>query len=294
MMEIKRSNLEYLRSLSRQRFDMSRDAWIEALTWAYPSRGKWLMAQTPGQRVNRHIVDGTQTLALRSCVAGFSEGNTSPSRPWFRHTIADEELAQSGGNKAWIQKFTRLVLNNLSASNFYHHAPQFYYDFHTVNTGCHIVDEIMIDGKKRMHFYTLEPGSYYLLNDSLGNATTLVREFTLTVKAVVERYAAKKDGDWDWSNISNSTRKSFEAGDYTQQVDCVMVIQENQYFDPMKPVARMNKPWIKVTYEVSGSRNGASFGSGAVLDAGVREIALENKFLEVKATKRKPFIAGRS
>ena len=78
-----RQHCEYLREEARNNFDKVRATWCDLLRWALPHRSTWILSQTPGQRKNQHIVDPTHILALRSFVAGFLEGNTAASRPWF-------------------------------------------------------------------------------------------------------------------------------------------------------------------------------------------------------------------
>ena len=293
MMEIQKSQCEYLRHQAKQRFDKVRGTWLECGRWALPHRIKWMLSQTEGERNNQHIVDPTHILALRSYVAGFLEGNTSATRPWYRIGSSDQELNMVPENHMWLDKFTRRTLVALSSSNFYHSAGAFYYDYGVFNTGAHYIDEI--DG--RLHFHNLIPGSYFVINNSLGEAVVLVREFSLTVKAVVDRYAKKKNGNWDWSNISTSVRKMYEESNYTQMVDIVHVVKENDNFDPEKPQVMMNRKWISLTYEVGSGRgdylqDAGTHGSGAVNPMDTS--ADKAKYLAMSASKRKPFIVGAS
>ena len=293
MMEIQKSQCEYLRHQAKQRFDKVRGTWLECGRWALPHRIKWMLSQTEGERNNQHIVDPTHILALRSYVAGFLEGNTSATRPWYRIGSSDQELNMVPENHMWLDKFTRRTLVALSSSNFYHSAGAFYYDYGVFNTGAHYIDEI--DG--RLHFHNLIPGSYFVINNSLGEAVVLVREFSLTVKAVVDRYAKKKNGNWDWSNISTSVRKMYEESNYTQMVDIVHVVKENDNFDPEKPQVMMNRRWISLTYEVGSGRgdylqDAGTHGSGAVNPMDTS--ADKAKYLAMSASKRKPFIVGAS
>lgn len=283
-----KGRLEYLRVQARQKFDRVRGVWIDSGRWALPHRIKWLESQNEGERNNNHIVDTTHVIALRSYVAGFLEGNTSASRPWYRIAHADPDVNMNPQNREWLDRFTRRTLTNLSNSNFYYEAGRFYYDFGCFNTGAHYIDEL----KTGLHFHTLTPGSYYLLNNNLGVADIMIREFNLTVKALVDQYGKKKNGMPDWSNFSSGVRKMYEDGNYTQKIDVVHVMTPNDGFDYNHPVALLNKPWISYTYELGscGTQYYADGSTpGALFDAGDKE-----KYLKVSASKRKPFIAGRS
>jgi len=280
---------EYLRYQARQRFDKVRSTWVDSCKWALPHRNNWLLSQVEGERKNQHIVDSTHVLALRSYVAGFLEGNTSANRPWFRLGTGDAEKNLVPENHQWLDKLTRRTLKTLSASNFYHAAGEFYYDYGVVNSGAHYVEELP---GGELYFHTLIPGSYFVINNSYSEAVVLVRELSLSVKALVDRYGPRKEnGSRDWSNISDRVKKLYEDSNYTQTIEIVQVIKENDDFDPEEPQALLNKKWIAMTYETGESR-GDLFQDGQDNTELANED--EGKYLEVAGSKRKPFIVGRS
>ena len=281
---------EYLRQQAKNKFDRVRGTWCDLLRWGMPYKATWILSQTPGERKNQHIVDPTHTLALRSCVAGFLEGNTSASRPWARIGTRDSDKNDNSENKAWLQHFTQRVMSYLGSSNFYHAAGNFYYDYHTVNTGAHYFEE-MDNG---FHVHTLIPGAYYVINNSRGEAIVLIREFCLNVKSIVDTYGVKKpDGSYDWSNISSTVKKLYDNGNYTEMIEVAHVVMENEDYDIRNPDRPFNKKWIELTYELGASRGSNSYGDGNMFE----EISTDkNKdvFLKRLTVKRKPFIVGKS
>lgn len=285
-----KSECEYTRHLGKQKFDKVKGTWIDCGKWALPHRTRWMESQTEGERNNHHIIDPSHLIALRSCVGGFLEGNTSASRPWYRTAGQDPDRSKFPKNKEWLDKFTRRTLHALSSSNFYHAAGEFYYDFNVFNTGAHFIDEI----QGRLFFHTLIPGSYFVINNALGEAVVLIREFTLTVKALVDQYGKKKNGNWDWSNFSSGVRKMYEDGNYTELIDVAQVVQENQHFDIEKPQALLNKRWVALTYEVGANRYSYNQGQSGFAGMGAHPVQDKEKFLQISASKRKPFIVGRS
>lgn len=284
-----KGQLEYLRTQSKQKFDQVRSTWIDCGKWALPHRIKWLLSQTPGERNNHHIVDPTHILALRSYVAGFLEGNTSAARPWYRIATGDPEVNMVPENHQWLDKYTRRTLAVLASSNFYHAAGQFYYDFGVFNTGAHYIDEI----KGSLFFHNLIPGSYYVMNNGFGEAVKLVREFQLSVKALVDTYGRKVDGKYDWSNFSSRVKKMYNEGIYTQMIDVVHVIEENEDFDSSKPVAGSNRQWISYAYEV-GSSKGPYYQDGQEFGFEGPDPREKDVYLKISYSKRKPFIVGKS
>jgi len=287
---IAKKECEYLREIAKQQFDKVRGSWVQYLTWAAPHRGRWINSQTEGERNNQHIVDATHILALRSYVAGFLEGNTSATRPWYRSGTSDEELNKFPAHHEWLDAFTRRTLKILnSGSNFYHAAGQFYYDFGVVNTGAHYIDE----RESGLFFHTLMPGSYYIINNGYGEAIILVREFNMTVKALVDYYGKKKNGEWDWSNFSTQVRKMYEDGNYTEQVQVAHIVKENPMYDGSKPEVLANRRWISVTYEIGGMVSYAQEGTqiGAAADYETKD---HDRYLKISYSRRKPFIVGKS
>ena len=280
---------EYLRQQTKQRFDKVRNTWIDCGKWALPHRIRWMMSQTEGQRNNQHIVDSTHILALRSYVAGFLEGNTSASRPWFRISHGNPEINKQEANKIWLDKFTRKTLNTLTSSNFYHAAAAFYYDFGVFNTGAYYIDELPTG----LHFHNLTPGSYYCLNNNIGIADVLVRDLSLTVKALVDAYGVKVNGNYVWSNFSSRVKKMYEDGNYSQKIDIVHVCKPNVDFDFNKPQTLLNKQWLSLTYELGGS-SGPYYQDGQEFGTQTPDIREDNVFLKKSASKRKPFLVGRS
>lgn len=284
-----KSECEFLRSQAKRKFDRVRSSWCDALRWALPHRANWILSQTPGERRNQHIVDPTHILALRSYVAGFMEGNTSATRPWYRAEVRDQNLNEDDQVRGWLQHFTQRTLNYLNSSNFYHAAGSFYYDYGVVNTGAHYM-EVLKDG---FFVHTLMPGSYFVLNNAYGEAVVLVREFSMNVRALVKAYGNKtRDGKADWSNFSNTVKTAYDNGDYSLMIDVVHIVMENPDYDYKLDDSLENRKWIEYTYEV-GANNSHNFSDG--LEQGTPEVdTKEDVFLKKFTSKRKPFIVGRS
>lgn len=285
--EMDLKHLEYIRIQSKQRFDKVKGTWIECGKWALPHRVRWMLSQTEGERNNQHIVDMTHKLALRSCVAGFLEGNTSASRPWYRVGIQDQDLAKRSDVKEWLDIFTKRTLSNLSSSNFYHAAGEFYFDYHVFNTGTYWIDET----ENGPHYTVLAPGSYYLMNNPLGLADVLVREYSMTVKQVVQQFGKKRNGSYDWSNFSDRVKNCYTDANYSHKVNICSITMQNKMFDYNSPIGGSNRQWVTISYEVGASSGHYDPQStyGYTGDYAKSDIALD-----ISYSARKPFIAGRS
>lgn len=280
-----KSDCEYLREIAKQRFDRIRQDWIEYGSWLVPHRITWLQSRNEYDRArrNRHIVDQTHILAHRSYVAGFMEGNTSSTRPWYRCGSKDPDINLEPEVHSWLDKFTRRTLQHLMSGNFYNAAPVFYSDYGVFNTGAQYIEE-KEDGS--LFFHDLVPGSYFVLNDGYGQPVTMVREFSLTVKALIETYAEP-----GMTNISSSVRYMYDNGNYSEMVDIVQIISKNTDFEPDLAQGGLNKKWISKTYESHMQIEGAA---GKINENFKPHPGDKDKWLEIKATRRKPFIVGKS
>lgn len=289
---ITKQRCEYLRNLSKQRFFRAQGTWLDVGRWAAPHRIKWMegAGTSEGTRNNAHIVDATHILALRSFVAGFLEGNTSASRPWVRFATGNEEINDRPEVHMYLQRFTNRCMEVLGNSNFYYAAGGFYYDYGVFNTGAHYIQDL----KDRRFYHTLIPGSYFVLNNGFNEAVTMVREMSLTVKAIVELYGKKdKHGQYTWDNISNNVRKMYDEGNYTTQWTIVQVLTGNDDFDPMQPIRGFNQPWLSVTYELGGT-GGANYQYAMEFSDLLADTKERQKWLDARGSRRKPFVVGKS
>ena len=288
MKETTKQYCEFLRHQAKRRFDKVRHTWCDLLRWGLPHKSSWILSQTQGERKNQHIVDPTHILAQRSYVAGFLEGNTSASRPWYRAGVKDGDVMEDFEAKEWLQHFTQRTLTNLGTSNFYHSAGNFYYDYSTVNTGAHYIETL----KNGFHFHTLIPGSYFVLDNAYGEAEILIREFALNVKSIVDKYGKfNSSGLRDWSNISKHVRKSYEDGDYSRMMDLVHLVLPNPDFEVDRPERPDNRKWLELTYELgTAGAHGSSEAQEFVQSPDIGK----DIFLKRYTGKRKPFIVGKS
>lgn len=279
-----RQEFEIMRQDAKQKFQDVQNDWIEQLLWTVPNRARWMINRNSDVPMGYPIADGTHILAHRSFVAGFMEGNTSASRPWIRYSHPDPDRNLYGPNRTWLDLASRRVHDYLSNSNFYNEAGQFYYDFGAVNTGAHIFKKV----GNSLHVWTLMPGSYFVINNALGENETMVREFALHAVALVKRFGKKKDGDWDWSNFSDRVKRLFDRSDTTVMIECVEVLTRNKNFSSMQPIGGSNRQWVSAIYET-----GVCTGDGFAQYASDATIT-NDTYLEVTYSRRKPFIVGRS
>lgn len=291
-MNFSKKKCNYLWGILDDQFQNIKNDWIDKLSWLAPHKAQVINGEgIKGKRNNQHIVDITHILSHRSFVAGFMEGNTSSTRDWFKLAHPDPELNRYEPVKEYIQNLARRALSIGTSSNLYHALSYAYFDYGIVDTSVLYIDEL----PKGPHFTVLDPGTYRLMNDNMGVANELLREFTMTVKNVVETFGTKKNGEWDWSNFSDLVKRSYEDGDYTTEVIIRERICRNEYFDINKSEAGSNRKWVKLFWEVGRASTVTSSVTRDIYSNPYRDNSLEDdKFLKVSYRTRKPFIAFRN
>ena len=217
---------------AKEDFEIFRASWTEQLMWLLPHRAKHLLGSQVDKVKGYPIFDGTHLLAHRSFVAGFLEGNTSASRPWIRYAHPDKERNRFLPNREWLEKATTRALSILSTSNFYDQAQNFYHDFGAVETGAHIFRKV----GNNLHVYTLMPASYFVMNNALGEAEVLIREYSLTAPMLVKHFGKKKDGKPDWSMFSKRVKELYDANDYKTKIEVIEFIARNKDFNFNKTI----------------------------------------------------------
>ena len=283
-----RKECEYLRSSLRNEFYTFREDWIDHLYWVNPARAKYMLGREGGRRDNYHIVDPSHIMSHRSFVAGFMEGNTSSTRSWFKFAHPDKDLNKFLPVKQYMQNLNERCLAIATSSNLYHALAEAYADYGIVNTACMYIDEY----DKGPHFTVLPAGTYYLMNNNMGVADTLVREFPMTIKNIVETFGKKVNGKWDWSNFSETVKNSYESGNYTTTMIICEVVKQNHLFTNDLPEAGSNRKWVSLVYESLGYDCTTPYGGP--VDTRSSGGYDDDKFLRVSHKTRKPFISFRT
>jgi hypothetical protein len=212
-----------------------------------------------GTKVNQNIIDSTATFAARTLAAGLHSGMTSPSRPWFRLTTPDPDLAELDPVKEYLHIVGQRMATIFLRSNLYNALPLVYGDIGTFGTAAMLVLE---NDDDVIRCIPCPIGSYYLGNDANLKVTTFAREFRLTVRQLVEQFGEWPSGDrhtepMNWENFSPKVKEAWRDGKYEEWVDVCHVILPNAGYDEQKLEGKYKK-FLSVYYEYG--YNGGSSG----------------------------------
>ena len=247
--------------LDRQRSELENERssfdshWRDLSRFILPRRSRFSSFDTnEGGNKYRNIINSTGTRAARELSSGMMSHVTNPARNWFRLAIRsknDEELDEEA--KQWLHDRTKDMFDIFSRSNLYDVLPIMYSDIGVFGTCCFIVER---DDEDVVRFTSLPIGSYLVGNDSKDRVRVFIREFRLSIRQAVERFAVKVNGKLDISMFSQSIQNYWINGNREQWIDICHHIYPNSDYDMTNKLSTRKK-YRSVYYEKSDTVNNA-------------------------------------
>jgi len=225
--------------------------WQEIEDVMLPTRGQFLTNDVErGEREDQEILDCTATLSLRALSSGFLGGYTSPSRPWFSFTVANDMLAETDPVKSWCYRQQTKMQTRFQKANLYNALSELYEDAAAFGTSVMLIEEDLLDV---FRFYVLPIGSYWIAQNERQVVDCLYREFRMTVRQLIEKFGQDHEGgEIDWSKFSTYVRDQYEIGNYETWVDVAHMLQPNEDYRPRSKFNRYKK-FSSCYYELGSS-----------------------------------------
>ena len=285
MADTKALNLRQKLELLRSQLDNERSTftshWRDLSDYILPRRGRfWITDANKGDRRNQKILDTTATMAARTLRSGMMSGVTSPARPWFRITLPDQDLAEKGAVKQWLDTVRTRISTSFLRSNLYNVLPILYGDLGTFGTGAMFVEEDFTG--EVMRFYPFPIGSYMIAQDEKLKVNTFYREFRMTVRQVVNKFGKDENGKIDWSKFSAHVKNQYDQGQLEAWVDVAHAVIPNMDWQEKKLESRYKK-FLSIYYERG------QLGSGNVYLTDIDQ----NKYMSIKGYDYFPVLAPR-
>lgn len=208
-----------------------------------PRAGRYTVTdRNRGDKRHNNIYDSTPTRALRILAAGMQGGITNPSRPWFRLTTSDPNLAEYASVKEWLDKVARLMRLIFERSNTYRTLHTLYGELAAFGTAATIVAD---DFDTVLHHHALTVGEYAVSTSEKGAVNTIYREFQMTVGQAAERFGEDK--------LSRASRDLYTRGNLDAWITICHAIEPRRGRDYRKQDNR-NMPFRSCYFE-AGSDN---------------------------------------
>lgn len=216
--------------------------WMELSRNLSPRQGRYFVTdRNKGERKHNAIYDNTGSRSVNILAAGLMGGLTSPARPWFKLATADEDLNKSPAVKEWMNDRTLTMLAVFQRSNTYRALHGVYKNLGVFGTAANIMapnyDTII-------HNHQLATGEYCIATDFNGRASTLYREFDVTVGQMVQQFGKDK--------CSTAVQNLFDRGQLESWVTIVHCIEPRADRDAGK-IDTLNMAWKDVYFELAGN-----------------------------------------
>lgn len=250
---LSRLELERLRSQLLNERSSFLAHWQQLGRYIFPRRTRFFTTDVDrGSPRNQAIVDSTGGLAARTLRSGMISSFTSPSRPWFRLTTLDPDLAKHESVKEWLYDVTWLMSEVFLRSNVYNSLSTVYGDMGVFGTSAMLIEESF---DRVIHTYPFAIGSYYLFADNKLKVNGFMRDFRLTVRQVVEQFGMKEGSNTiDWTGISGLVKGLWDRGSTEAWIELSHAITPNPDWDPRSFLSQKKK-FVSVYYE-RGSMGG--------------------------------------
>ena len=206
--------------------------WKEIAQHAQPSRSRFLYEDSNRafRRSNRAIYNSHGINAFRITAAGMTSGLSSPSRPWFRLTVFDEDMLDDDQTRAYLSEVEKRMYAFLAETNFYAAAKSGYAEITMFGTEA----AAMVEHPKRgMVCHALTAGEYYIALGDDNTPDTLYRRCPMTVIQQVQSFGLDR--------VSLRVKDAYDRSDYEMATKVMHAMEPNDERDGS--MTARGKPW---------------------------------------------------
>ena len=176
-----------------------------------------------GGRRDSNMINTNAIIASNTFAAGMHNGITSPTRPWLRLTIPDDDVAQLDGVRWWCDDTTSRMLDVIGKSNFYREMHKFYKELGVFGTAAMMIVD---DDHTVIRCKTFTIGQYALGCDHTGRIKRFARLLKMNVSEMVDMFGV--------DNCPSIIKTAYENKQYDQYFDVYHLILPNKDKEPGK------------------------------------------------------------
>ena len=206
--------------------------WRDIQRFIRPSRG-FFEGQVPnfGRTIDAKTqLDSAPQRALRTLASGFISGFTSPSSPWFKLGLQNEDLMQDEGVKEWLDIAEQKLYTIFARCNIYGAFHPIYEELGGFGTAAVLIEE-NFDTVISPRSFTI--GEYFLGQSSDRKVNAFGRLYWMTSGQLVQEFGIE--------NVSPQVQAIFKNGhaDYWRQV-CHLIEPNDQRIPDRKDFENKN------------------------------------------------------
>ena len=204
-----------------------------------PRRGKFDVGDRNKGHKRNQLNNNTPLFAKRTLRSGMMTGITSPARPWFKLAPPDDEMAEFGPVRAWLDDVQRIMYAVFAKSGLYRVLPNIYEEVGVIGTACMMQEEDFTNITK---FTPFTVGEYLLDIDGNRRVDTFAREYQMTVYQIVDQFGLE--------NCSTHVNSLYDSRHYSAWIDVRHLIEKNdRKFDGLEVPSQFD--YRSIYYEVT-------------------------------------------
>lgn len=222
--------------------------WRLIQRYVVPRRGRMNPTdKTTGRDRHKPIINNVAARALRTLSSGLATQVVNPATRWFRLSPEDDELEEFGKVREWLDAVEKRVGQILTNGGFYGAATVALSELAAFGTAA-MAEEVSFDTVRRWHPFTI--GEYFLGNGADGRATTVYREWQMTVEAMIATFGMQA--------VSRTVREAWNQGNLDHKVTVRHAIEPmSERFASMPGMRRWR--YASVYWDPADSENGNRF-----------------------------------
>jgi hypothetical protein len=205
-------------------------------------------SKNDGSRKDFRIIDNEAGRALRIFTSGMANGATPQVRQWFNLTTTDYKIAKRQNVKKYFEDTSAIITTHLQLSNFYRVMNSAYKDLGIFSNSAFAM---LPHPRTGFWLYPFAVGTYSFSCDAEGNPDMFYRDFSMTVRQVVQNYAKlSPTGHIDFSNIPPWVKEQWDAKRYAETMVLTNLIAPNSMYK-----GGFDKKFYSYTYVQSAGNN---------------------------------------
>ena len=204
-------------------------------------RKSWVTVEyVKGQKRDPRMYDSTAVFANQYMASGLYAHLTPPNQRWFGLKARNKALNDSENVRRWFMETTRILHEELAASNYDNEINELYLDIGWCGTPCLEVRQ----GKETLfNFKNHNISEYVIAENSEGKVDTVIRKFKYSARQAVQ--------EWGIENLSEEVQKAYrEPKDIDKEFEFIHSITPREEHSKSFPATKNRQPiaseWLEV------------------------------------------------
>lgn len=209
-----------------------------------PRKAHVTMDMVKGKKRDHTIYDSTAVFANQYMASGLYAHLTPPNQRWFALKAKNTMLNKTENVRRWFMQVTRILHEEIAASNFDNEINELYLDIGWNGTPCMEVKQ----GKQTLfNFKNHHISEYVICENSDRFVDTIIRKFKYTARQAVQ--------EWGFENLGNDVQKAYiEEKDRDKEFEFIHNIYPREEASKDYPALKSRQPIASEYIDVKGKK----------------------------------------